>query len=189
MSEQAITQNAYAKHRGVTHRAVQKAIESGRLQKALVRQGAKTLVLPSVADQEWARNTDTSKPSNTVQPYTAQTAPAPAAAPAAAQEPSVPAGPSLAQSRAIREAYQARLAKLEYEERSGKLIGADEVRLAAFKAARDARNALLSIPDGIAAQLAATTSTFECHRIVLEEVKRVCGELAKASGIFGGSNE
>lgn len=188
MSEQAITQNAYAKRRGVTHRAVQKAIESGRLNKALVRNGAKTLILPTVADQEWAQNTDTRKPSNTVQPYAAQMAPAPAAQQQAA-EPSIPSGPSMAQSRAIREAYQARLAKLEYEERSGKLISADEVRLAAFKAARDARNALLAIPDGIAAQLAATTTTFECHRIVLEEVTRVCNELAKASGIFGGSNE
>ena len=40
--------------------------------------------------------------------------------------------PTYAESRAVREAYQARLAKLEFEEKSGKLVNADEVKAEAF---------------------------------------------------------
>jgi len=41
-------------------------------------------------------------------------------------------GPSYAQSRAVRELYLARLVKLDYEERTGKLVDAAEVAKAAF---------------------------------------------------------
>jgi len=55
-------------------------------------------------------------------------------------------GPSYAQSRAIREAYLARLAKIEYEERLGKLISRDEVQVAAFNKFRMFRDGMLNIP-------------------------------------------
>ena len=40
----------------------------------------------------------------------------------------------------------ARLAKLEYEEKSGKLVSADEVKARAFRMARGARDALRRCP-------------------------------------------
>lgn len=57
-----------------------------------------------------------------------------------------PTGPSYAQSRAIREAYQARLAKLEFEQKSGKLISADEVKVAWIKKIKAAQTRILGIP-------------------------------------------
>lgn len=65
--------------------------------------------------------------------------------------------PTYAESRAIREAYQARLARLDYEERSGKLVNADQVKADAFKAGRTVRDALLNISGRIAHQLASET--------------------------------
>lgn len=57
-----------------------------------------------------------------------------------------PQGPSYAQSRAVREAYQARLAKLEYEQKSGKLVNADEVKAAWFKQIKAAQTRVMGIP-------------------------------------------
>lgn len=54
--------------------------------------------------------------------------------------------PTYAQSRAVREAYAARLSKLEYEERIGKLINADEVKLAWYKHITAAKTRIMGIP-------------------------------------------
>lgn len=87
-----------------------------------------------------------------------ETAPPPDVLPPQASAPLTPepaaGAPSYAQSRAIREAYQARLAKLEYEEKSGKLVAVDQVKADAFRAARALRDALLNISGRIAHQLA-----------------------------------
>jgi hypothetical protein len=120
----------YAKHRGVSHTAVEKAVKQGRIRtvdgKIDVEQ----------ADRDWNRN---SSPVNK-----------PGAAPraAAASEPLV-AGPSFAQSRAVREAYEARLAKLTWEARTKKLINADEVRVSAYNFSRMIRDRLLNVPDRV----------------------------------------
>jgi len=87
-------------------------------------------------------------------------------------------GPSLAQSKAVREAYMARLAKLEYEEKSGKLVSADEVKARAFKMARGARDALLTMPDRLAPILAGTTDVQAVHRMLLDDIEQTCRRIA-----------
>ena len=49
----------------------------------------------------------------------------------------------------------ARLAKIDFEERSAKLVSADEVKVAAFNRFRQFRDGMLNIPDRLAAVLAA----------------------------------
>lgn len=71
----------------------------------------------------------------------AQQAAAPVAAPAGGGS-----APSIVQSRAITEAYKARLAKLEYEEKSGKLVNADEVKIRLSGMVSTARSRLLGVP-------------------------------------------
>ncbi len=51
--------------------------------------------------------------------------------------------------------FRARLRKLEYETKSGKLIPADAVKLEWFKLARQIRDKLLAVPAKLAPQLAA----------------------------------
>lgn len=55
-------------------------------------------------------------------------------------------GPGYAQARAAREVFQAKLAKLEYEERTGKLIDADQAKVAWFKHITAAKTRILGIP-------------------------------------------
>jgi formaldehyde-activating enzyme involved in methanogenesis len=50
-------------------------------------------------------------------------------------------------ARAVREHYQARLAKLEYEEKVASLVSKDEVQVATFNTFRQYRDGMLNIPD------------------------------------------
>ncbi len=47
-------------------------------------------------------------------------------------------------------AYMPCMAKLEYKESASKLVHAEAVRFQVFKVAREARNALMALPDSIA---------------------------------------
>jgi hypothetical protein len=125
-----VSQRAYAKHRGVSLAAVQKAIKAGR-----IRTAADGKIDVEQADRDWERNTNYGGP-------------------VATGDGSV-SGPSYAQSRAVREVYTARLAKLEYEERIGKLLPADQVTIAGFTKGRTVRDHMMIIPDRVAAQIRA----------------------------------
>lgn len=54
--------------------------------------------------------------------------------------------PSIAQSNAIKAAYQARMAKLEYEEKSGKLVSADAVKVKVVNMVKAAQTKLRGVP-------------------------------------------
>lgn len=54
--------------------------------------------------------------------------------------------PSITESKAITEAYKARLAKLEYEERSGRLVDAEKVKAGYVAMITTAKTRLLGVP-------------------------------------------
>lgn len=86
---------------------------------------------------------------------------------------------SFAKSRALREAYAARLAKLAYEEKAGKLIAVDTVKQEAFKTGRVIRDRMLNIADRLANELAADSDPRSVHRKLTEEIKQALGKLAE----------
>jgi hypothetical protein len=177
-----VSLRAYARHRGVTLAAVQKALATRRIQRA--PDGG---IDVEAADRDWSRNTEPLQQQNGI---TGGHAPKPGAAPIAQQtiaEPPPAAASSLAQSQSVRIAYQARLAKIEYEERLGKLVQADEVRAAAFRAARVVREQLLGLPDRLAPQLVGGLSVEQVHELLTTEIERVLRDLA-ASGPAPGRN-
>jgi len=150
----------YAKHRGVSHTAVQKAVKQGRIK---LTDGK---VDVQAADRDWSRN---SSPVNAPKPpaRTVPTGDGPAS------------GPTYAQSRAVRELYLARLAKIEFEERAAKLVSRDEVTVAAFTTARTVRDNLLNVPDRLAAMLAAEDDPTRVHEILTEEIRKALIELSR----------
>lgn len=147
----------YAEHRRISHTAVQKALRQGRIKTTA---GGKIDI--EQADRDWERNTS---PVN-----------APKRAPRV--DGGAGGGSSFAQSRAVRELYLARLAKIEFEERTGKLISRDEVTVAAFTKARTVRDSLLNIPDRVAAVLAAETDPVRAHQILTHEIRKALRELS-----------
>ncbi len=166
-----LSQRAYARHRGVTLRAVQKAIQSGRIQ---ISAGGK--IDPVHADADWSRNTAPTPQRD--RPHSsppAQRAATPLYSPAA--EPAA-GGLDYARARAVRENYLARLAKIEFEERSGKLVNRDEVEVAAFSRFRTFRDGMLNIPDRVAALMAAESDPARIHEILTTEIRKALLEFS-----------
>ncbi len=166
-----VSLRAYAKHRGVTLKAVQKAIQSGR-----IRTTSDGKIDVDQADADWVRNTGPR------QATIATSSPAPRRAQTSAETPRpepAAAGPlDYARARAVRENYLARLAKIEFEERSGKLVSRDEVQVAAFNKFRTFRDGMLNIPDRVAAVLAAESDPARVHEILAIEIRKALLEFA-----------
>jgi hypothetical protein len=177
-----VSLRAYARHRKVSLRAVQKAIESGRIQKTPTGQ-----IDVEAADALWASRT-APRP---------QTAPRNKAIPVPQTEMSarrdevlhpgpqesrseLPAGNAIdySRARAVRENYLARLSKIEFEEKSGKLVNRDEVQVTAFNKYRTFRNSMLNIPDRVAAVLAAESDPGRVHEILTNEIRTALQEFS-----------
>ena len=162
----------YARHRGVTEAAVRKAISQGRISK-----GKNGKIAPEKADNEWNKNTDPAqikRASPVEKPdYSPNSAPN-------SQLNSL-GGPSYQQSRAIKEAYGAKLLRLQFERESKKLISVDDVKVAAFNAARMTRDRILNIPDRVIPQLVGKTNIFEMKEILKAELVKALEELSKVN--------
>jgi hypothetical protein len=154
---------AYARHRGVSLAAVQKAIRSGR-----ITPNADGLIDSDRADAEWTAKTRPGQHrARSVAPARRELSDAP-----------VSGAVDYSRARAIRESYLARLAKIEFEEKTGKLVSRDEVQVAAFTRARMVRDNLLNIPDRLAATLAAESDVDKVHRLLTDEIRMALDALA-----------
>lgn len=164
----------YARLRGCSVEAVRVAIKSGRLVNAVSKnEKGKTLIDPVVANLEWAANTDGSKQHNIknkpprpepITPFLKHGVDI--------EEVAGGKGITASQGRDILEVYKAKLAKLEYEEKVGKLIDSEKVKTSAFKIARMVRDSLLNIPDRLAAELSGITEADIIHTKLGDEINK-----------------
>ncbi len=84
-----------------------------------------------------------------------------------------------ASARTMREAYRAKMARLDYEEREKQLIDASQVREEAFQAGRIIRDALLAIPDRVSDVLAAEPDPVQVKLLMMQEINDVLQLLSK----------
>ena len=145
---------AYAQHRGVSHEAVRKAIAAGRIQKE--PDGS---IDPAKADAQWQQHTRPAPLTSEKRVATRVATPV-ATARTSAAPPTPSAGDDARgvdyhKARAVRETYAARLAKLEFEERSDKLVSKDEVDAKVFTLARQLRDRMQQIPNKVAPEIVA----------------------------------
>lgn len=164
---------AYARHRGVSHVAVLKAIKAGRIEKEL-----DGTIDPAKADAAWERNTNQAQKRKATKSSEPTRHAADIDAPVG--PPIVNSGPSFAQSRAIKEAYNARLAKLAYEEKSGALVKTDSVKVAWFNTLRVVRDRALNLPDRLAPLLATETDPKIVRDLLEEELRIILNDAADA---------
>jgi phage terminase Nu1 subunit (DNA packaging protein) len=178
---------------GVSGEAVRKAVDSGRIPREamgeIVLKTGKTrpaIKNVQIAISSWGANTNENhagqrgkvRADKAVEPEQRE-----------AKESPLPAGASgFAKAKAVRETFQAKLAQLEYEEKSGKLISTEKVRIAQFTQGQLIREAVLNMPDRIAAQLAAELgreiSAHVVRTVMDTELRNILIEVAK----FGRSN-
>ena len=149
---------AYARHRGVSHVAVKKAIDTGR-----ISQLPDGTIDPVVADAQWAANTT---PTRRSVADVASDKPAPqasAATPTRLQReaPEVPTpalssgGTSLLQARTVNEVVKAQTNKVRLARLKGELVDRSQAVAHVFKLARAERDAWLNWPARISSQMAA----------------------------------
>jgi hypothetical protein len=143
----------YAESVGVVPQAVRKAIAEGRIKKGATRQGRSWLIDPKIANDEWGKNTAPQYRQGAAIKAGRQRQMAAAAANGEQswqeRERERKAGlagmPTMAQAQTIKAAYQAKLTQLDFEERSGKLVSAEEMKRMRFESGRRVRDAVLRI--------------------------------------------
>jgi hypothetical protein len=169
----------YARHRGVSLGAVQKAIRDKRI--SLNGNGK---IDPETADRDWAANTDASRVAVNV--LAASPLPMQQAIDLAlATEPAAHAGEKpdsdeitgtdraaseYREHRATRERYQALRQQLEYEQLVGQLINVDEASRIVFTSFRAMRDSLMNVSARIKDQLAAQTDPHLCEQLIEAEI-------------------
>lgn len=166
----------YAKDRGVEYTQLSKWAGQGRFSSDAVRkEGRKWIVADA---QELDRQVAAAKA-----PDRGGRGGAPAIDQALVQQQNQAAAiPSFAQSRAIREAYAARLTRLEFDQRSGKLVDKAELKMRLAKLHMSVRDALRTIPDRVAPIVAAETDQAKIHAMLLKEIGQALEGLNGAIG-------
>jgi hypothetical protein len=196
MSVEPMSLRAYARYRGVSLRAVQKALKTGRIS---AREDGR--LDADIADTNWARNTAprpqfVAKPASKLaaqKPAPTKAAPEPShhhsdthtLARQSSEPPRLESGLEYSKARAVRESYLARLAKIDFEERTEKLVSRDEMQVAAFSRYRTFRDGMLNIPDRLAAVLAAETDPRQVHELLSTEIRKALTEFSNANDANG----
>jgi hypothetical protein len=168
-----ISIRAYARHRGVSHVAVKKAIDTGR-----ITQLADGTIDPDIADHEWAQNTVTqraAKPTN-ANSVTTSSKPqktAPLIQPESSAAPLPSTNTSLLQARTANEVVKAQTNKVRLAQLKGELIDRSQALAHVFKLARAERDAWLNWPARVSSEMAAKlgVDSHELH-VALEAAVR-----------------
>ena len=161
---------AYARHRGVSHVAVKKAIDTGR-----ITPESDGTIEPNRADLEWAQNTVSAR----------KPAPAKSASPAAEpiRQSSTPVehvaptlsagGTSLLQARTVNEVVKAQTNKVRLAQLKGDLVDLSQAIAHVFRLSRTERDAWLNWPARVSAEMAAKleVDAHELH-VALESAVR-----------------
>lgn len=170
---------AYGRHRaelglsGTSHNAVRKAIDSGRLVDSVHESPKGDRIDPGVADHEWEENTTGTKvraPAGGRPPeslFESQDLP-PAEESARSKK-----GKTLQDATTLQAVYRARLLRLDFEVRDGRLVDRESVKSEAFRLHRLLRENLLKIPTRVAARVAPLDDVREIRELVEAEIVEV----------------
>jgi hypothetical protein len=179
-----LTATQFAKLIGVGDSAVFNAIKAGRFVKAIsVDVSGRHLIDAEIGQVEWNQNKR--RPSRNSDPEQKKikfSAPEDLDSSSEGEE-----SDSIIEHERRLKHYQAEIARLKFEEQSGKLMNGDAVKKQAFKVARSVRDAMLNIPARVSAELAAEKSPFEINRRLEEEIRYALSNLSEA--IIGDGEE
>lgn len=161
LNQKLITFSEFARRINVTPQAVSSAASKGRLS-IVVTESGRRMLDPAIAFSEWHDNADESK----------------RAGPASRD--GKLAGLRYQDVKVEHEFYKAKIQELEFKKKAGELVDASEVRKRAFNLGRVLRDSLITIPDRISAELAATSDVHEIRTILINE-------LIKATKVIDGA--
>lgn len=139
-----MTVRQYAKHRGISRQAVEYALARGRIQRE-----TDGLIDVENADRTWQATT------NVRNSIAGRTAKLRLGSRIGTERNPNQFGDRVGQARAVREIYDAKLAKLRHDEAKGLLVPANTVQTDTFKRFKILRDACFNIPNRLSAQIAA----------------------------------
>lgn len=169
---------AYARHRGVSHVAVQKAIRAGRI--PVEPDGT---IDPAKADAAWARSTEPGRSRAKPEKLKPVADAAVGSVRETLKEQGLPASGSVTfvQARTAHEIAKAHLARLRLQERKGELVDRARATALVFRLAREERDAWANWPARVAALMAAELGV-EAHpmqKLLETHVRSHLAELAE----------
>jgi len=170
----------YAKHRGVTQQAVSYAVQEGRITVTVDPKNGKRFIDSERADGEWDKNTDYARhPEKESAKERRENG--------AEKVESVPGAgsrtgntPTITESKQIKEAFLARIAKLEYERMSGKVVPLDEMNREWLKVCGAVKTKLLGIPSKLKGKLEHLT--LEDIATIEDEIRAAMADLSDNRG-------
>lgn len=72
--------------------------------------------------------------------------------------------------RKLKEMYEAKMAKLNYEKAAGLVVEAEKVKSEAFRLGRSLRNAILNVPKRVCGPIAAEKDPKKCEAMLTKEL-------------------
>jgi phage terminase Nu1 subunit (DNA packaging protein) len=151
-----MSQAEYARHRGKSRQYISKLAKAGVL---VMRNGHVDVAASDAVLDDKPVAVEPNETDRAAQPR-------PAVDASGGQAPT-----SFAQARLADMVFRAKLRRLEYETKSGKLIPADEVKVQWFKQGRQVRDKLLTMPAKLAPQLAALSDVREVRELLDTEIE------------------
>ncbi len=186
MGRQLLGLREYARYReahglpGITLRAVQKAIESGRITTVVDEKG-KPKIDAEVADIQWGRNTDPDQSgrANAGRDVSPPPSGGASAGNGAGGHGTDREGSLYWDAKTRREIAEAAKAELQLAEMASGLVRRDGVERAAYEAGRLLRDMILSVPSGLAMELAAMTEPQAIEQRMRDELRKVLDNLTR----------
>ena len=165
--------NEYVRHRGCRPFAVQYAIKAGRIK---LTPGKK--IDSEAADRLWQMRTNHQlNTRGKDSPHAPRSGPLAELAGAAESD----KGPDFSKARAVKEHYHARLAQLDYQEKSKKLVDSAQVKVEVFNRFRGLRDSILAIPNNLSEKLAITSDPHEVMQILTAAFHESLSDFANTS--------
>ena len=168
-----ISQSEYARRKDVSRQYINRLVQQGKIPTDESKR-----IDPDIADTVLAQLADPARRLNGNADDENEPVPVDDYDEENAGSPSVNGHTSFAKFRSAREAYQAKLAQLDYKEREGKLVKKDEVEREAFDISRQLRDRFLSIPQEVAGTLVGMTDEKEIAKFVRSKIRDALMEAA-----------
>lgn len=184
MADKLVSMRELSRIIGVTLRAVQDAVKYGRIKpERIEKRGQRTLYRfdPEKCKAHWSNRT---RPGHRATRKEKGKGAQPTYNKGDKQDdPDIPGMDGTAdqyhKARAAKEIMQAKIAKLELEEKEKTLVRRDLVRVTFYHCGREISKHLLNIPDRVAAIVAAETDILACNEILTTEIKKALTALSQ----------
>lgn len=177
-----VSRREYARMRNVSEGAVRRALKANR-----IREAANGMIDVEDADRLWEERTDPTNPRNRITGNPGRNKredgepPLPAAFGNGLQprdEEMSKLFRSYTAAKTKKEIFSARREELLTAQLERSLVDRDIVRAKSYEANRRARDLIMSLPDRMTPVVTPLTESREVHKILREEVVRICAELS-----------